>query len=231
MTLDQVLSLVKQVRRNGSSWMATCPAHADKNPSLSIKVSGGKILLHCFGGCTVEAICSALGIKVCELFVQNGNHRNRNQDSEWGKPWPDGEPLGKPSAVYDYGDESDALLYQVGRFERIKDDKREKTFRQRQPDGKGGWIANINGVRQVPYCLAKVLKAKAVLVCEGEKDCESAEKLGIVATTNSGGAGSGQRSFPTCLRENGWQSFETQMKRAAATGQQWLLLFMAKLKC
>jgi hypothetical protein len=101
--------------------------------------------------------------------------------------------------VYDYGDESEALLYQVGRFERIKDGKREKTFRQRQPDGKAGWIANIKGVRQVPYRLAKVLKAKAVLVCEGEKDCERAEKLGIVATTNSGGAGKWPKEFSDLL--------------------------------
>jgi hypothetical protein len=48
--------------------MALCPAHADKNPSLSIRQENGRLLLHCFAGCTVEAVCAALGITVRELF-------------------------------------------------------------------------------------------------------------------------------------------------------------------
>ncbi len=50
-------------------WLSLCPAHEDKEPSLSITLSeSGKILLHCFAGCNVSEICSALGISERELF-------------------------------------------------------------------------------------------------------------------------------------------------------------------
>lgn len=193
MKLQEILPRIKQVRKNGTSWMGLCPAHPDKNQSLSIREVDSKILLHCFAGCAVDAICAALGIEVSDLF--NGAYGN----SEWGQPWPDGTPLGTPSAVYDYGDEAGALLFQVGRFERIRNGGREKTFRQRRPDGNGGWIDNIKGVRRVLYRLADVLRAKSVLVCEGEKDCESARTRGIVATTNPGGAGKWRKEFSELL--------------------------------
>ena len=47
-------------RRFGSRWVANCPAHKDSTPSLSISESGGRTLVHCFGGCTQDAVISAL---------------------------------------------------------------------------------------------------------------------------------------------------------------------------
>lgn len=200
MKLEQFLPLIKHVRRNGASCMGLCPAHPDKNQSLSIRERNGKILLHCFAGCSVEAICTALGISVRDLFTHGGNQDSKNQDSEWGSTWPDGAALGKPVAVYAYCDEAGALLFQVGRFERIKNDEREKTFRQRQPGRGGRWIASIEGVRRVLYRLPDVLKAKSVVIVEGEKDCETARKVGLVATCNAGGAGKWREDYAECLR-------------------------------
>ena len=40
--------------------MAKCPAHRDDSPSLSITEEGGKVLVHCFGGCSQEAVIEAL---------------------------------------------------------------------------------------------------------------------------------------------------------------------------
>ena len=137
MSPEAFLARLSGVRRNGTGWQALCPAHEDRNPSLSVTAHEGKILLFCHAGCSVEAICAALGISVRDLFTENSNHGNRNQDSEWGKPWPDGGPLGKPVAVYDYCDEASTLLFQVGRFERIKNGEREKTFRE----ATGSWRA------------------------------------------------------------------------------------------
>lgn len=70
MNAQGTLARLNGVRRNGNGWMALCPAHADKNASLSIRDEGGKILIHCFAGCTVEAICAALGMTVCDLFTE-----------------------------------------------------------------------------------------------------------------------------------------------------------------
>ena len=53
------------VIRDGTpgEYMARCPAHDDSNPSLSLTVKGdGKILWHCFAGCSQEAVQEALGL-------------------------------------------------------------------------------------------------------------------------------------------------------------------------
>ena len=68
-----------------------------------------------------------------------------------------------------------------------------KAFRQRRPDGKGGWIWGLNGTRMVPFHLPQLIEAVAserpIIIVEGEKDVLTAESLGLVATTNPGGAG------------------------------------------
>jgi CHC2 zinc finger len=48
-------------RRSGAGWMARCPAHRDRSPSLSIRESDGRLLIHCFAGCTQEDVIVALG--------------------------------------------------------------------------------------------------------------------------------------------------------------------------
>jgi hypothetical protein len=91
-------------------------------------------------------------------------------------------------ATFAYRDEQGAPLFEVLRFDT---DDPEARFRQRQPDGKGGWIWNIKGVRRVLYRLPELVAAvkagQRVLVTEGEKDAETAIKLGYVATTAPGG--------------------------------------------
>jgi putative DNA primase/helicase len=44
------------------SWMARCPAHDDKDPSLSVALRDGRVLLHCFAGCSPEAVLEAVGL-------------------------------------------------------------------------------------------------------------------------------------------------------------------------
>ena len=96
-------------------------------------------------------------------------------------------------ATYDYTDESGNLLYQTCRYQ-------PKDFRQRRPDGKGGWINNLQGVRRVLYRLPEVLKAQTVCVPEGEKDCDNLAKFGFVATTNPLGAGKWRDEYSETLR-------------------------------
>jgi hypothetical protein len=99
-------------------------------------------------------------------------------------------------AEYDYVDESGQLLYQSVRFA-------PKNFRARQPDGKGGWVWNISGVRRVLYRLPQLLGADpqaAVFVVEGEKDANRLASLGCVATTNVFGAGKWSDEHSETLR-------------------------------
>lgn len=101
--------------------------------------------------------------------------------------------------AYDYRDENGELLYQVCRMN-------PKGFFQRRPDGKGGWIKNLQGVRRVLYRLPELLSAderETVYICEGEKDCDALRKLGLIATTNSGGAEKWNDEYSEALRGRG----------------------------
>jgi hypothetical protein len=70
MNVEAVLGRLQGVQRNCNGWMALCPAHPDKNPSLSFREENGRMLMHCFAGCTPEAVCAALGIEMRELFSE-----------------------------------------------------------------------------------------------------------------------------------------------------------------
>jgi 5S rRNA maturation endonuclease (ribonuclease M5) len=99
-------------------------------------------------------------------------------------------------ATYEYADELGEPVFQVLRYV-------PKAFRQRRPDGKGGWIWNLRGVRRLLYRLPELLAAdptQTVFICEGEKDVDRLRSLGLVATTNPGGAGKWQREYAEALR-------------------------------
>jgi putative DNA primase/helicase len=94
-------------------------------------------------------------------------------------------PRPKIVKTYDYCDEGGNLLFQAVRY-------RPKDFKQRRPNGRGGWEWNLQGVRRVPYRLPELLAADAgetVFIFEGEKDADRASEEGLVATTNPQGAG------------------------------------------
>lgn len=76
MSIDNFLSKLSKVRRRGGGqWMASCPCHEDKTPSLSIKDDNGTILIHCFGcGAGGVNVCGALGIDPSELFPPSDNY-------------------------------------------------------------------------------------------------------------------------------------------------------------
>ncbi|MDY6950239.1 MAG: hypothetical protein SWE60_01895 [Thermodesulfobacteriota bacterium] len=70
--VEKILSRLGEVKKSGSGWMASCPAHQDTRPSLSIKEGDdGRVLLRCFAGCAVEDIVAALDLKMSDLFQQN----------------------------------------------------------------------------------------------------------------------------------------------------------------
>ncbi len=51
-------------RKAGGSWMARCPAHDDREPSLSIATGNeGKVLVRCHAGCTQVAVIEALEVR------------------------------------------------------------------------------------------------------------------------------------------------------------------------
>jgi hypothetical protein len=142
----------------------------------------GRCLLHCHAGCTLEAVCRAIDLEPKDLFVVEPRQNTRGES--------------RIVATYDYQDETGSLLYQVVRYH-------PKDFRQRRPDGSGGWLWNLKGVRRVLYRLMELLAADPatwVFVVEGEKDADNLVALGLLATCNAGGAGKWQDTYSEALR-------------------------------
>ena len=82
MGVDSLLSKLDKVKPRGrNNWQACCPAHADKGPSLSVReLDDGRVLVHCFAGCSIHEILQSVGMELGDLFPPRdvGNaHRER----------------------------------------------------------------------------------------------------------------------------------------------------------
>lgn len=81
MGIDSILNRLEKVRRTGpGKWIACCPAHADKRPSLAVKLTDDdKILLKCWAGCDVESIVSAIGLTLSDLMPEKPQGYDRTR--------------------------------------------------------------------------------------------------------------------------------------------------------
>ncbi len=171
--IELILSRLDKVKQAGNGYMARCPAHADKNPSLSItEGDDGRVLLKCFAGCTTEDIVKALGLTMADLFPHKekpAQHRKKTSQ--------------KPTYVY--VNEEGKPLFGIIRTP-------EKQFMAVRPDKNGGWIYGMGKVTPTLYNLPRVVEAASkgelVFVVEGEKDADNLTKVGLTATTNPFGA-------------------------------------------
>jgi len=184
-----ILHRLQNVKKVGSGWTARCPTHDDQHNSLSITDGDdGRLLLHCHAnaGCTYAGIMRAVGIPSL-----NGSGSAQSEKDGY-------RPDSEATFIYDYRDEQGAVLYQALRFDHPKD------FRPRVPDGRGGFVRGLpKSVRRVPYRLPELLageKQTTVFIVEGEKDADRLAALGLVATTNVGGAGKWRDEYNEPLR-------------------------------
>lgn len=155
------------------NWRGHCPWEerhsdgADQHPSFYINVQTGQYYCQACGAKgNLLSFCRAKGLP------SSGQQQQRTTGQQ-------------PEAIFAYKDEHGTLLYQVCRFP-------GKNFRQRRPNGNGGWTWQTKGIRRVPYRLPELLKADHdawVWIPEGEKHCDRLYSLGLNATCNVGGAG------------------------------------------
>lgn len=71
--INPILERLTKVRpSSNNSWRACCPGHGGTNPTaLTIKEEpDGRILLHCFQGCSASDIMGAIGLDMAELFPE-----------------------------------------------------------------------------------------------------------------------------------------------------------------
>jgi len=186
MTIFNILDLLQRHGRvegpdRSGNYKCHCPAHNDKQSSLSVKDGDRGIVLKCHANCRTEDICRALGIELKELM--HGDAPMKQKDTSL-KPW---ERIEKK---YAYTDESGKVLYWNVRLHSPKD------FRQTRPDPNNPdrmiWRLDKD-MRKVLYRLPELREAIGdagiVWIVEGEKDADTMHRLGFCATTNSAGGG------------------------------------------
>ena len=188
---SEFLAKFEGVQKSGGGWVARCPAHDDKNASLSIgKGDDGRWLLHCHAGCTCEQVVEAVGLKMRDLMPDKPERRTaKSRFGTW-------------VCDYEYQDEAGKVLYKSCRY--VKDDGK-KTFVIKTPDPSSpyGWSYGLSKkkIARVPFHLPRVVAAakagKTVVVVEGEKDVLTVEQtVGCAATCNVAGAGKWGYMFP-----------------------------------
>lgn len=163
-----------------NSYRCRCPVHADATPSLVVSEVNGKILFHCFAGCSYESIKQAIESRTIlysldELKPSLPLHER------------------KIVKVYDYRDEKGKLLYQKVRFE-------PKSFAIRHKVGRY-YKWGMGNKPKILYNLPLVLKTDTIAIVEGEKDADNLTDLGIVSTCNIDGGGKWCRSYNKWLKD------------------------------
>lgn len=183
--IHRLIAAARNVNQvDGQSWTCYCPIHeagpGNHTNSLSISApDDGRILVNCHNGCDAREVVYAFGLTWKDCFPPKAS-----------------EPTSKITAVYDYEDEHGVLRFQVCRLE-PGSHGRSKDFRQRQPDGAGGWTWKTKGLQKFPYRLKEItiIKSGPVWIVEGEKQVDYLRSLGLAATCNPGGAGKWLKSY------------------------------------
>lgn len=167
---------------NDTSAQVVCPAHDDNNASLTISVIDDKILMKCHAGCSNESILSKVQLSTKDLFNNEKEKKEKKKQLKFIKQ-------------YSYFDENNSPAHFVRRY---TDEDNKKTFKQ------GTFLENGTLQYKLPknlylYNLPNVINAvkndKTIFVVEGEKDADTLNELGFVATCNCGGAGKWRNTY------------------------------------
>ncbi len=198
----------------GDSWIAHCPAHDDKQSSLSVAQKDGKILVHCHAGCSQDAVISALRDRG---LWPGGNGQQPTQKQSKSR---------KPAAVFPIPDVAKTSLNKKLKTGKIYDEETEtwmlicKKYGRaalywKYHNAEGGWVFSVvrheksNGKVVLPYYYGKdkkwhqgqayktgrplyrlhklIASSDPILIVEGEK-CANIQVSGYILTTWAGGS-------------------------------------------
>lgn len=181
--------------RAGTGWMALCPAHDDRSPSLSLSIREGRLLWYCHAGCTQDAVRRALtqrsllgGRDAAPLQLRKPARSPRPSRSLHSTP------VGTWECVYVYTDADHQPVHRTVRF------RDPKSFRQQRWE-EGRWRWGLGNVRTVLYRLPDILTAPPealIWIAEGERDADRLADLGLRAT---------------CVPHNAWRDHYAEWLR------------------
>lgn len=216
-TVPAILDSLSGVRRIGRQWLARCPAHDDRQPSLAIaQGSDGRVLVWCFAGCSAEQVVEAMGLRLADLMPESGSYTNTmpvlrppaafSLVSERPRPartFPSAKDAvaelertrGRRAAHWVYRDADGVAVGVVVRWN-LPGGRKTIIPVSRRPDG---WVIGGMPVPRPLYRLPEVIAAARVFVCEGEKACEAGRSLGLTCTSSAHGSQSAGKSDWTPL--------------------------------
>lgn len=201
--VNDLLSRLEAVTPAGDGqWKARCPAHDDRNPSLSITAGDdGTALVRCWAGCETESICTAVGLSLADLFPDRPGatssrpapaKRERKADATFSTCNEALRELDRREKrkgrqrvrLWTYHDAGGVPVGVVVRYE-TPDGSKAVIPISRQPDGQ--WSIRAMPEPRLLYQLPTMAGAERVYVTEGEKAADAIISLRLVATTSPGG--------------------------------------------
>lgn len=193
-------ALGRHTPKAGGGFMACCPAHDDRDPSLSLDEKNGKLLYRCMAGCTQGKVLEAL--KSRGLWGDAGNSLPPAPRRLAAPPWrpitpipanapppPAAHPkLGKPFASWKYPNQAGELLQIVHRFD-TPDGKQVLPMCYATDGTRSSWRWMALPEPRPLYAAPGLGKAGVVVVVEGEKAADAARRLtpGLAVVTWMGG--------------------------------------------
>jgi hypothetical protein len=216
--VELVLSRLPDAKRNGTGWVARCPAHDDRHPSLSIgEGENGCALICCHAGCSPEAVVQAMRLEMRDLMSavtkdvprhpppppSSATRPSRSQ------PPPDCPPQGTRffATADDAIDDLESRLglsgsrwaYHncagevVGWVLRFNHEDGRKEFRPVSLT-RHGWVIGAMPAPRPLYRLRTLSDATRIFICEGEKAAHAVCAVGLVATTSAGGSSAAKKT-------------------------------------
>ena len=210
--VELLLSKLPDATTKGKGWSARCPAHEDRRPSLSVSEGDdGRALVWCHAGCTVEAICNAVGLRVADLMTDDTSTMStstqprqtreksqycRQQNGKGATTYETAKAAiealerkhGKRSALWTYRDAQGDPAGVIVRW----DTAEGKDIRPVARRGERWTIGGMPEPRPL-YGLLELAGADRVIIVEGEKAAEAAQSIGLIATTSPHGSKSASK--------------------------------------
>lgn len=192
-----------QWTNGGRSFRCSCPAHADKEASLTVSEGrNGKIVLHCFAHCETKDILAAWGLEMSDINGGSGKSSLSWRDKfEYGlkKRHGDGAHI---ADVYDYETAEGKYLFSKVRAEGGDIQKKEIRYVVVAPDGESYESGKPEGafsLYNIRQGLRNIREGFPVYYVEGEKDVKTLRSLGLVAVT-AGSASDWRPEFARLFR-------------------------------
>ena len=206
----QLLERLERVESRNGSYLALCPAHEDREPSLSVgEGDDGRALIKCFAGCTPQNITDALGLQMSDLFEhRNGAPARRRRPS--GPPSPPTTHQPSPCTLRAYAEAKalpEEFLGRLGlsditysgspavRIPYFDPDGEETAVRLRlalekrpERDGRFRWRKSSKPTLYGLWYMPRIQDAGYVVLVEGESDCHTLWHHGIEALGIPGAA-------------------------------------------